>query len=174
MDDCYQEKKITPTCSWLCQPHMIVRIYTYLMLLVWITLQMLINVLSIQNSKSNNNEAKRLLPNHPNFYTTRKEGIACFSNLLSELQHDVVLFKEYVDKIEKQLVEEVVKKAHGSYDMEKVLRFIQASSNTISQSNQAYIVYDNSAKPTKTSPSISKCLEVGSCSTLAKSFLECT
>ena len=75
---------------------------------------MLINILSIQNSKSSTNEAKRLVPNHPNFYTTRKESIACFSNLLSELKHDVVLFKEYVDKIEKQLVEEVVKKAHAA------------------------------------------------------------
>ena len=57
---------------------------------------------------------KRLVSNHPNFYNNRKEGLACFSNLLSELQHDVVLFKEYVDKIEKQLVKEVVKKAHAA------------------------------------------------------------
>lgn len=43
-----------------------------------------------------------------------KEGIGCFSNLFSELQHDVVLFKEYVGKIVEQLVEEVVKKAHAA------------------------------------------------------------
>ena len=53
---------------------------------------------------------KILVPNHPNFYTNRKEGIACFSNLFSELQHDVVLFKEYVDKIVEQLLRKLSRK----------------------------------------------------------------
>ena len=54
--------------------------------------------------------------------------------------------------------------------MEQVLSFIQASTKTISQSNQAYIVYDIPAKPTKRSPSLNKYLEVGSWSAIAKKF----
>ena len=53
-------------------------------------------------------------PNHPNCYSNKNESLACLSNLLSELQHDPVFFKEYVDKIEEQLVEEAVRKAHAA------------------------------------------------------------
>ena len=51
-------------------------------------------------------------PNHPNFYTNKKGSLVSLLNLIFEPQHDLVhdTVKEYVGKIEEQLLEGVVRK----------------------------------------------------------------
>ena len=135
MDD-YVTRTRKPLQRVFSQPDMIMSIYTNLMLLVWITLQMLINIPSIQNSKSISNEAQKFWyktwfpwkSNHPNLYTNRNGSLACLSNLFSKVQHDPAFFK-----IEEQLVGGVFKNAPAAMTWKEF------------QS-----VYIASAKPTKT------------------------
>ena len=48
-------------CTWLSQLHTIMSFYIDLIFLVWIVLQLAINILCIQNSKRNSNEAHKIL-----------------------------------------------------------------------------------------------------------------
>ena len=76
---------------------------------------MVINILSTQNSKKNFNKAYKLdtkILCHGNhiilLYTLT--GIGALSNLLTKLQPDPALFKEYGDKIKEQLVDGIAEK----------------------------------------------------------------
>ena len=72
---------------------------------------MVINILSTQNSKKNFNKAYKILC-HGNhiilLYTLTRIG--ALSNLLTKLQPDPALFKEYGDKIKEQLVDGIAEK----------------------------------------------------------------
>ena len=154
---------------------MIMSIYTNLMLLVWITLQMLINIPSIQNSKNISNEAQKFWyktwfpwkSNHPNLYTNRNGSLACLSNLFSKVQHDPAFFK-----IEEQLVGGVFKNAPATMTWKEF--YISYRPVVISQNNQASKCLYCISETNKNSWFTNKCLEVRSWSIIAKQFLKCT
>ena len=132
---------------------MIMSIYTNLMLLVWITLQMLINIPSMQNSKNISNEAQKFWyktwfpwkSNHPNLYTNRNGSLACLSNLFSKVQHDPAFFK-----IEEQLVGGVFKNAPATMRWKEFYISYRPVVKKSAKTTKLQSVYIASAKPTKT------------------------
>ena len=79
---------------------------------------MVTKISSIQNSKTSSVEYTRMIPDwvamktKPPYLAHNQNGsLVRLSNLLSKLQHDPALSKEYDDKTEEQLCEGIVEEA---------------------------------------------------------------
>ena len=123
---------------------------------------------SIQSSKNNFSEAHNVgttgfpwKAKHSPLHNNKNGSLAHLSNLLSKLQRYTGLFREYDDKIKEQLTEEIVEEAPAtttSKDLYIPQKLVMKKSI---ETTKLRIVYDASVKPTKASPCLSECLEVG-------------
>ena len=99
---------------------------------------MVTKISSIQNSKTSSVEYTRMIPDwvamktKPPYLAHNQNGsLVRLSNLLSKLQHDPALSKEYDEKIEEQLLKGLSRK-HLQLNKERVLHHTQACSEIIS------------------------------------------
>ena len=94
--------------------------------------------------------------------------------LLAYQTYFPAFFKEFDNKIEEQLVAEVVNNALATMPWTEFYISYKLVVKQSAKSTKLQIVYDALAKPTKTRWSTNECLEVRSWSIIAKQFLECT
>ena len=100
-------------------------------------------------------------PNHPTLNNNKYGSLYRLSNLLSKLQRDPALFKEYNDKIKGQLSEEIIEEASATATSIEVYIHHKPVVKQLAEMTKFWIVYDASVKPTKARPSLKECLEVG-------------
>ena len=100
-------------------------------------------------------------PNHPTSHNNKNESLARLYNLLSKLQRDPALFKEYDDKIKEQLVEGIVEEAPATTTLKEFYIPHKPVVKQSAETTKLRIVYDALPKPTKASPSLNECSEVG-------------
>ena len=97
----------------------------------------------------------------PNLYNSKNGSFARLSNLLSKLQRDPTLFKEYDDKMKEQLAERIVEETPAATISKEFYIPHKSVVEQWAEATKLRILYDASAKPTKKSPSLTECLEVG-------------
>ena len=100
-------------------------------------------------------------PNHPTLHNNKNGSLARLSNLLSKLQRDPELFKKHDDKTKEQLAHKIVEEAPATTTSKEFYTQHKPVVKQSAATTKLRIAYDVSAKPTKASPLLNECLEVG-------------
>lgn len=85
----------------------------------------------------------------------------CTWSYFWKLQRDFALFKEYDDKIKGQPAEWIVKEAPETATSKEFQIPPKSAVKQLTGTTKLRIVYGASAKPTKASPFLNECLEIG-------------
>ena len=100
-------------------------------------------------------------PNNPTLHNNKNWMSCPFIQPTFEATTYPALFKLYDDKIKEQLVEGIVKEAPGTTTSKEFCIPHKPVVKQSAETTKLWIVHDTSAKPTKASPSLNECLEVG-------------
>ena len=100
-------------------------------------------------------------PGHPPLNNNKSGSISRLKNLVRKLQRQPKEFEQYDEIIQAQLAEGIIEKAPEDVKGNEFYIPHKAVFNQDSETTKMRIVYDASAKPTSSSPSLNECLETG-------------